>query len=199
MRSGPPRKGKDGRYHLRGKLTVVTGIQLDKLLSDLRIVLEGCGKRQVILIMPVPRFWIKCCDGHNTGSEQEAEEDKVRVLRELGKFRMAVLGQVMKLRVSRTVYVLNPMEVLGVSDSVPNPEAMMLDQVHLLSGYYGSLAEEIFRLVAYWKAGKRKTEREGEPRGKLARGDGGWGGRGSRGGRGGRMRGNRGGRRWNRW
>jgi hypothetical protein len=29
LRCGPPKKGKDGRYHLRGKLTAVTGMQLD--------------------------------------------------------------------------------------------------------------------------------------------------------------------------
>jgi hypothetical protein len=39
MRSGPPRVGKDGRYHLRGKLTVVTGMQLEVLLENLAVVL----------------------------------------------------------------------------------------------------------------------------------------------------------------
>jgi hypothetical protein len=58
MRSGPPRVGKDGRYHLRGKLTIVTGMQLEVLLENLAVVLVACGDRQVVIVTPSPRFWI---------------------------------------------------------------------------------------------------------------------------------------------
>ncbi len=39
FRCGPPKKGKDGRYHLRGKLTVISGMQLDSLLEYLQFVI----------------------------------------------------------------------------------------------------------------------------------------------------------------
>jgi hypothetical protein len=60
FRCGPPRKGKDGRYHLRGKLTVITGMQLDSLLDYLSVVLKACKTRQVIIVTPIPRFWLQC-------------------------------------------------------------------------------------------------------------------------------------------
>jgi hypothetical protein len=53
FRCGPPRKGKDGRYHLRGKLTVITGMQLDSLLDYLSVVLKACKTRQVIIVTPI--------------------------------------------------------------------------------------------------------------------------------------------------
>jgi len=89
MRSGPPRLGKDGRYHLRGKLTVVTGMQLEVLLENLSVVLVACGDRPVV-ITPSPRFWIQCCRRHAPkGDAAQVKEDKERLLRELGKFRRA--------------------------------------------------------------------------------------------------------------
>ncbi len=42
LRCGPPRKGKDDRYHLMGKLTVITGMKLESLLDCLAVVLEAC-------------------------------------------------------------------------------------------------------------------------------------------------------------
>jgi hypothetical protein len=90
MRSGPPRLGKDGRYHLRGKLTVVTGMQLEVLLENLSVVLVACGDRQVVIVTPSPRFWIQCCRRHAPkGDAAQVKEDKERLLRELGKFRRA--------------------------------------------------------------------------------------------------------------
>jgi hypothetical protein len=61
----------------------------------------------------------------------------------------------MRLRVSRTVHLLNPLEVLNISDSVADIESVMLDQVHLLSGCYEMLGDEITRVLEGWKAGKR--------------------------------------------
>jgi hypothetical protein len=40
----------------------------------------------------------------------------------------------MRLKASKTVHLLNPLEVLNVANSVADIESVMLDQVHLLSG-----------------------------------------------------------------
>jgi hypothetical protein len=160
FRCGPPKKGKDGRYHLRGKLTVITGMQLDSLLEYLAVVLKACKSRQVIIVTPVPRFWLQCCLKHSQSGNQ-IQEDKERLLMELGKFRRALLGLIMKLKVSKTVHLLNPLEVLNVADSVTDIEFVMLDQVHLLSGCYEMLADEAVRVVEGWKAGKRFPDDSG--------------------------------------
>jgi hypothetical protein len=61
----------------------------------------------------------------------------------------------MRLKASKMVHLLNPLEVLNVANSVADIESVMLDQVHLLSGCYDMLADEAVRVVEGWKAGKR--------------------------------------------
>jgi hypothetical protein len=170
LRCGPPRKGKDGKYHLKGKLTVITGMQLDSLLDYLTLVLEACKGRQVILVTPVPRFWIQCCQKH---SHLQKQEDKERLLKELGKFRRALMGLIMRLKVSKTVHLLNPLEVLNVAGSVMDIESVMLDQVHLLSGCYSMIGDEAGRIVEGWKAGKRFPDEKAMPAAKRFKKGGG--------------------------
>ncbi len=62
---------------------------------------------------------------------------------------------------SKTVHLLNPLEVLNVADSVTDIESVMLDQVHLLSVCYEMLADEAVRIVEGWKAGKRFPDESG--------------------------------------
>jgi hypothetical protein len=170
LRCGPPKKGKDGKYHLKGKLTVITGMQLDSLLDCLSLVLEACKGRQVILVTPVPRFWLQCCQKH---AHLQTGEDKERLLKELGKFRRALMGLIMRLKVSKSVHLLNPLEVLNVAGSVTDIESVMMDQVHLLSGCYGMIADEAGRIVEGWKAGKRFPDEKSQPAAKRFKKGGG--------------------------
>ena len=71
------------------------------------------------------------------------------------------MGLIMKLKASKTVHLLNPLEVLNVANSVADIKSVMLDQVHLLSGCYDMLADEAVRVVEGWKAGKRFPEDSG--------------------------------------
>jgi hypothetical protein len=185
MRSGPPRAGKDGRYHLRGKLTVVSGMQLDVLLENISAILVACGDRQVIIVTPSPRFWIQCCRRHAPkGDESQVREDKERLLRELGKFRRSLTGLLMKLKVSKTVRLVNPLEVLDVSTSVAGIESLMIDQVHWLSGCYNMIAAKVVEEMTGWKAGKRRLTLDNNQAAKKQRVGGGGPGRGGAAGRG---------------
>jgi hypothetical protein len=104
-------------------------------------------------------------------------EDKERLLRELGKLRRALTGLIMKLKVSKMVHLLNPLQVLNVAESVTNIESVMLDQVHLLSGCYGMIADETVRVVERWKDGKRLPDDLKKPDAKRFKsGTGTWGG-----------------------
>jgi hypothetical protein len=105
-------------------------------------------------VTPVPRFWLQCCLKHSQAGNQP-HEDKERLLKELGKLRRALMRLIMKLKVSKTVHLLNPLEVLNVAESVMDIESVMLEQVHLLSGGYDMLADEAVRVVEGWQAGKR--------------------------------------------
>ena len=185
MRSGPPRKGKDGKFHLKGKVAVASGLQMDQMLKDVETVLGGCKNRQVIILTPMPRYWIACCEKHR---ETYSEEEKEKLLKDLGKFRRQIISIAMRLRISKQVHVVNPLEMLGVRDSPTGIMQLMSDSVHMEDDCYDMLAEEMKKLVAGWKACKRRAERSSEPASKRARLDSGRG----RGG-GGMNRGRRGG------
>jgi len=158
LRSGPPFRGRDGRYHLHGKLAVVSGFQLDNLLSNLKSVLTACGKRQVTVVCPVPRFWLRCCDKQDQGTVEVIEQDRKRVLREINKLRKGIISLTMRLRMSSRVHVLNPMEVLGAGEDIEAVQAQMLDTVHLNPTCYFDLADSICKVAGLWKAGKRMHE-----------------------------------------
>jgi hypothetical protein len=179
---------KDGRYHLRGKLKVVTGMQLEVLLDNITTVLVASGDGQVVIVTPSPRFWIQCCRRHAPkGDEAQVREDKERLLRELGKFRRAPTGLLMKLKLTKTVRLINPMEVLDVTTSVAGIEYLMIDQVHWLSNCYNMIAAKVIEEMTGWKAGKRRLSLDNNQatkklRGKAGPGRGGAAGRGRGGG-----------------
>jgi hypothetical protein len=105
-------------------------------------------------------------------------EDKERLLRELGKFRRALTSLLMKLRLTRSVRLVNPLEVLNVSASVAGIESLMIDQVHWLSGCYNMIAAKVVEEMAGWKAGKRRLTLDSSQASKKPRGVGGGTGRG---------------------
>ncbi len=79
----------------------------------------------------------------------------------------------MRMKVSKNVHLLNPLEVLNVAESVTDIEAVMLDQVHLLSGCYGIIADEAGQIVEGWKAGKRFPDDRVQPEAKRHKTSGG--------------------------
>jgi hypothetical protein len=149
------------------------------LLENISAILVACGDRQVIIVTPSPRFWIQCCRKHAPkGNESQVREDKERLLRELGKFRRSLTGLLMKLKVSKTVRLVNPLEVLDVSSSEAGIESLMIDQVHWLSGCYNMIAAKVVEEMAGWKAGKRRLTLDSNQAAKKQRVGGGGQGRG---------------------
>ena len=84
----------------------------------------------------------------------------------------------MKLRLTKTVRLVNPLEVLNVSSSVAGIESLMIDQVHWLSGCYNMIAAKVVEEMAGWKAGKRRLTLDSSQASKKPRGGGGGAGRG---------------------
>jgi hypothetical protein len=62
----------------------------------------------------------------------------------------------MKLKLTRSVRLVNPLEVLDVATNVAGIESLMIDQVHWLSGCYNMIAEKVVEEMSGWKAGKRR-------------------------------------------
>ncbi len=97
----------------------------------------------------------------------------------------------MKLKLTRSVRLVNPLEVLDVATSVSGIESLMIDQVHWLSGCYNMIAEKVIEEMSGWKAGKRRLSLDNSQGtkklcGKAGPGEGGAAGRGRGGGFGGK-------------
>jgi len=157
MSSRPPFKGRDGKFHSHGRLEVVSGYHLEKILDNIALLIDGCCGRRLILVMPVPRFWIACCAQARSASTEETDADRRRLLKELGRFKRAVINLISRKKMDEKVKVISPLDVIGVKDDLTSIEQIMLDTVHLLPPCYGMVADEIRRVLESWRDNKRKA------------------------------------------
>jgi hypothetical protein len=192
-----PKRGEDGKVHVLGRITVAKDIMLDILLDQLDPVFVSRKDSLIVLVCPLTRFLISCCDSHER--KEGAEEDGKRLLRELGTLRREIKSRLIK-KGYDNVRMVDPLEVNGAASSVAAAKAIMRDQVHMHSIGYARLAEDIKELAHSWLLGrKRKGSGSDRPEPKRMRmdpaadkkaGAGGGGGRGKGGkGRGGKGRG----------
>jgi len=163
MHSGPPFIGRDGAYHAHGRLEVLSGYHLDRLLENLEGVMLAWTGKLLLIVLPIPRYWIPCCKVKSTGNTEEA---KLSLLNDLGNFRRKVAGIIARLKVGDSVKLVDPLEVLRLGKSIPDIEQVMADSYHLLPACYDMLAEKVDSLSVGWSAGKRRAELELGPAGK---------------------------------
>jgi hypothetical protein len=81
MRSGPPFRGRDGKFHAHGTLEVVSGVLFDRILNLLKDVVSACNGRKLILILPMPRYWIPCCVKGRRLDNVESDTEKRLLLK----------------------------------------------------------------------------------------------------------------------
>jgi hypothetical protein len=159
MRSGPPFRGRDGKFHSHGTLEVVSGFLLDRILTLLKDVVSSCNGRFLVIVTPMPRYWIPCCPKGKQLDEAGSDSDKRRLLRELSRLRAAISGMVARLRRTDNVQVINPLESLGLHDDLQAIEQVMIGPTHLVTASYKVLADSIVKKVLAVKQGKRRGER----------------------------------------
>jgi hypothetical protein len=133
MRSGPPYRGKDGKFHAHGTLEVVSGVLFDRILALLKDVVSACPGKKLVIVTPMPRFWIPCCEKGRKLDSLENDSDKRRP------------GMVARLHATDRVEVINPMEAMGVSGDLQAIEQMMNGPAHLISSGYKLLAEAVIK------------------------------------------------------
>jgi hypothetical protein len=158
MRSGPPFRGRDGKFHSHGTLEVVSGFLLDRILTLLKDVVSSCTGRILVIVTPMPRYWIPCCPKGKQLDEAGSDSDKRRLLRELSRLRSAISGMVARLRRTDSVHVINPLEALGLHDDLQAIEQVMIGPTHLVTASYRMLAECIVKKVVFAKKGKRRSD-----------------------------------------
>jgi hypothetical protein len=141
---------------------------LDRLLENLEGVMLAWTGKLLLIVLPIPRYWIPCCKVKSTGNTEEA---KLSLLNDLGNFRRKVAGIIARLKVGDSVKLVDPLEVLRLGKSIPDIEQVMADSYHLLPACYDMLAEKVDSLSVGWSAGKRRAELELGPAGKRFKSD----------------------------
>jgi len=194
-----PKKDKDGKVHVQGRIIVAKDLLLEILLDQLDPVFPSRKESLIILVCPLTRFLLSCCDSHERG--EGAEEDGKRLLRELGTLRREIKTRLIR-KGYDNVRIVDPLDVNGAASSVSAAKAIMRDQVHMHNLGYARLAYGIKELAHSWLLSKkRKASGSERPEAKRIRLDvavetGATGGGGSRGkggkGRGGSGKGSRG-------
>jgi hypothetical protein len=193
-----PKRDKDGLVHVAGRIIVAKDLLLEILLDQLDPVFRSRMESLIILICPVTRFLLSCCDSHER--KEGAEEDGKRLLRELGTLRREIKSRLIK-RGYDNVRMVDPLEANGAASSVSAAMSLMKDQVHMHKGGYARLADAIKELAHSWMLGKKRkssgSDRPDAKRIKLdtkadkrSKGAGGSRGKGGKGGRGGGGSGN---------
>jgi hypothetical protein len=186
-----PKRDKDGIVHVLGRIIVAKDLLLEILLDQLDPVFKSRKDSLIVLVCPLTRFLLSCCDTHEM--KEGVEEDGKRLLRELGSLRREIKSRLIK-KGYDNVRMLDPLDVNGAASSVSAARNLMRDQVHMHKVGYARLAEEIKELAHSWLLGKKRkssgSDRPDAKRIKLdttadKRGKGGGGGRG-KGGKGGR-------------
>jgi hypothetical protein len=178
-----PKRGEDGKVHVKGRIIVAKDLLLEILLDQLDPVLRSRKESLIILVCPITRFLIACCDAHAKGDgEEKASEDR-RMLKELGTLRREIKSRLLKKGYSN-VRMIDPLEVCGAAASVEAARKLMADQAHMVATGYAKLAGAIKELAHGWLLGrKRKGTGSDRPDAKRIRLDSGSGaGRGKGGG-----------------
>jgi hypothetical protein len=178
-----PKRGEDGKVHVHGRVIVAKDLLLEILLDQLDPVFRSRKESLIILVCPLARFLISCCDTQERGSGADPEGEGKRMLRELGTLRREIKSRLLK-KGYANVRMVDPLEVCGAAASVEAARALMVDQAHMTAAGYAKLATSIKELAHGWLLGrKRKSTGSDRPDAKRIRLDSGDGeGRGKGGG-----------------
>ena len=128
--------------------------------------MSACKGRKLILILPMPRYWIPCCEKGKRLDSLESDSEKGRLLKDLGRLRSAISGMVARLHAGGWVDIINPLEALGVGEDLAAIEQAMSGPAHLTSAGYNMLARAVVDTA-------RRGDRTGQQQGKRFRGGGG--------------------------
>ncbi len=149
-----PAKGKDDKYHAKGKVTVAKDLPLESLLEKMEPLLRWGPDNLKLLVTPVCRHVIPCCDKHAM-NRQEQEKETARLLKSLGEMRRAIRSWLMA-RGIKNVFMVDPLAASGAAANVEKAIALMNDSVHMKKEGYNKLAKQCKDTITTWLLGKKR-------------------------------------------
>jgi hypothetical protein len=162
---------KDGKVHILGRVSVAKDLQLEILLEQLDPMLESRRELLTILVCPLVRYMLPCCDSHGSEKGGGREEEGKRMLRELGTLRRELKTRLIKKGYVNTILV-DPLAVCGAAASVSAAENMMSDMYHMKPAGQAKVAENIREVAVAWLLNKkRKSSKDDGPDPKRSKQD----------------------------
>ncbi len=150
-----PKRGEDGKVHVKGRIIVAKDLLLEILLDQLDPVFRSRKDSLIILVCPLTRFLITCCDAHVKGDTGEREGEGKRLLKELGTLRREIKSRLLK-KGYANVRMVDPLDVCGAASSVEAARELMVDQAHMVGTGYAKLAGAIKDVAHGWLLGKKR-------------------------------------------
>ena len=138
----------NGKFHLRGELTIVDGAAIKTLFETVMPIIRAARGASLLLIGPLPRYVVdKCCNSttHITNFDQEDNISNIRdMVKEVGK----QLRNLCHTKRVKDVKILNPAVLMGISGTpAPSTETMYElwghDPVHPNEKAYKLMADRI--------------------------------------------------------
>ena len=164
-----PKPGKDGIYHVKGKVEVATEKQAKGLVVNCDRIFQILVENNKILVTPGVRFYREpCCPvkGHCVNLEEGGY--RRGMLEDLARIKEAV-EEVCREGGMKCFKVVSPPELLGIRAAMDENELIQIlggDAVHMAPRGYGMLAESFVKMVESQKSafagGKRGREEDEE-------------------------------------
>jgi len=121
-----PKRGEDGKVHVNGRIIVAKDLLLEILLDQLDPVFRSRMDSLIILVCPLTRFLLACCDAHAKGDAGEREGEGKRLLKELGTLRREIKSRLLK-KGYANVRMVEPLDVCGAASSMEVARQLMVD------------------------------------------------------------------------
>jgi hypothetical protein len=163
-----PQKGRDGRYHVEGKLDVVCRDEIKKMVSTSIPLLRAGGQCRKVILTPAGRYrYNPCCTTVEHVSNirdrnyRRWRDEKLTELR-------GIVRDYVRMRNIKRATVIEMGQLLtpsaGQSEYLHEEEVWGDDPVHLTSKGYGMVAAGLESLI-YEKRGEEREAEEKESQG----------------------------------
>ena len=161
-----PKKGSDRKYHIVGNLHVVKKAAFRELFGHALNLIKSAGKKQVILMAPLPRYlFARCCNSSEHLWNRE-EGGFGRFLRSSLQEITTWMESMVEMRRMKNVSVFNTMEALGLLDEDLDEDRTLRlwgsDPVHPTEEAYQVIAEKVISAAISALAAARVKAAEAE-------------------------------------
>jgi hypothetical protein len=152
----PLRRMEDGRYHVVGELQVeVKDTQRDNFM-EIKPLLDLAGKRNAIMVAPMPRYLIKsCCDNKRHLTNHRDSNYKSTMLSALAEAKQNLKDFLFHIG-KRNFRVMDPNIIIS---SMPGEEVWGPDPVHPLPLVYAKMADTVVKMAATMRDSQNNKRR----------------------------------------